>query len=151
MSLTTTPHLNFRGQARQALEFYQSVFGGQTSIASYADIHAIEDPTQADHVAFGRVDADNGFAIMAYDVQPSKDYDPGVNPFYITLHGTRGDEITAYWNALAETATTILTPLAPAPFSPLYGMLTDQYGITWIIGADTSPNPPENATAVGAP
>ncbi|HEY3943639.1 MAG TPA: hypothetical protein VGL78_00300 [Solirubrobacteraceae bacterium] len=61
MSVSTTPHANFRGQAREALEFYQSVFGGEISIATYADIHAVEETSQADHVAFGRVDAPNGF------------------------------------------------------------------------------------------
>jgi hypothetical protein len=80
MSVSTTTHVNFRGQAREALEFYQSVFGGEISIATYADIHAIEEPAQAAHVAFGRVDAPNGFTIMAYDVQPSKGYDPARTP-----------------------------------------------------------------------
>lgn len=65
MSVSTTAHVNFRGQAREALEFYQSVFGGDVSIATYTDIHAVEDPAQADHVAFGRGDAPNGFRIMA--------------------------------------------------------------------------------------
>ena len=139
MSVSTTAHVNFRGQAREALEFYQSVFGGDVSIATYTDIHAVEDPAQADHVAFGRVDAPNGFKIMAYDVQPSKGYDPGENPFYITLQGAEGDEIQPLWNSLAASATTILIPLAPAPFAPLYGMLTARYGVTWIVGADTAP------------
>jgi PhnB protein len=139
MSVSTTTHVNFRGQAREALEFYQSVFGGEISIATYADIHAIEEPAQADHVAFGRVDPLNGFTVMAYDVQPSKGHDPGENAFYITLQGTEGDEIQPLWDALADSATTILIPLAPAAFAPLYGMLTDRYGITWIVGADTAP------------
>jgi PhnB protein len=139
MSISTTPHVNFRGQAREALAFYQSVFGGKTSIATYEDIHAVENAGQADHVAFGRVDAPSGFTIMAYDVQPSKGYDPGENPFYITLQGTDGDEIQPLWDALAASATNILIPLAPAPFAPLYGMLTDRYSVTWIIGADTAP------------
>ncbi len=140
MSVSTTTHVNFRGQAREALEFYKSVFGGEISIATYADIHAVEEPAQADHVAFGRVDAPNGFTVMAYDVQPSKGYDPGENPFYITLQGTAGDEIQALWDALSDSATTVLIPLAPAPFAPLYGMLTDRYGVTWIVGADSAPH-----------
>jgi PhnB protein len=140
MSVTTTPHVNFRGQAREALAYYQSVAGGELSIATYADIDAVEDPQQADHIAFGRVDAPNGFSIMAYDVQPSKAYDPGENPFYITLHGDRGQEIQDLWNRLADSANAILIPLAPAPFSPLYGMLTDRFGLTWIVGADTAPD-----------
>jgi len=43
----------------------------------------------------------------------------------------------AHWDGLADGATTILIPLAPAPFAPLYGMLTDRYGITWIVGVET--------------
>ena len=46
------------------------------------------------------------------------------------------DEVTARWESLADNARATLIPLGPAPFAPLYGMLTDRYGITWIIGAD---------------
>ena len=138
MSVTTTTHVNFRGQAREALEFYRSVFGGEVTLATYADIHSVEDPAQADHVAFGRVDAPSGFAIMAYDVQPSKDFDPGTNPFYVTLQGTDGAEVRPLWDGLAADARTVLIPLAPAPFAPLYGMLTDRFGVTWIVGADAA-------------
>ncbi|HEY2519662.1 MAG TPA: VOC family protein [Streptosporangiaceae bacterium] len=140
MTVTTTAHANFRGQARAALTFYHSVFGGDLSLATYADIHSVESPSQAGHIAFGRVKAPNGFDIMAYDVQPSKGYDPGENAFYITLQGTDSDEIKAQWSGLADSATTILIPLAPASFASLYGMLTDRYGITWIVGVDTPQN-----------
>jgi PhnB protein len=47
MTVTTTAHVNFRGQAREALSFYQSVFGGDLSLATYADIHSVESPEQA--------------------------------------------------------------------------------------------------------
>jgi PhnB protein len=138
MTVTTTAHANFRGQAREALTFYRSVFGGDLSLATYADIHSAESPEHADNIAFGRVKAPNGFDIMAYDVQPSKRYNRGENAFYITLQGTDTDEVTAYWDGLADGASTILIPLAPAPFAPLYGMLTDRYGVTWIIGVEAS-------------
>ncbi|HET6188574.1 MAG TPA: VOC family protein [Trebonia sp.] len=137
MTVSTTSHVNFRGQAREALSFYQSVFGGDLSLATYTDIHSVESPEQADHIAFGRVKAANGFDIMAYDVQPSKGYNPGENPFYVTLQGNDPDEITAQWDGLAIGAT-ILIPLAPAPFAPLYGMVTDRFGVTWIVGVDAS-------------
>ncbi|MDX6300360.1 MAG: PhnB protein [Nocardioidaceae bacterium] len=136
MTISTTTHANFRGQARDALTYYHSVFGGELALATYAEIHSAETPETADHIAFGRVKAADGFDLMAYDVQPSKAYDPGENPFYVTLQGTGADEITARWNSLADDARAIHIPLAPAPFAPLYGMLTDRFGITWIIGVD---------------
>jgi hypothetical protein len=46
VTVTTTAHVNFRGQAREALSFYQSVFGGDLSLATYADIHSVESPEQ---------------------------------------------------------------------------------------------------------
>jgi PhnB protein len=138
MSVTVTAHLNFRGQAREALEFYQSIFGGEMSLATYADIDTVENPGQVDHIAFGRVDGPTGFTIMAYDVQPSKEYDAGQNAFYLNLHSSSGAEIQPLWDGLAADARAVLIPIAPAAFAPLYGMLTDRYGITWIVGADTA-------------
>ena len=134
MTVRTTPHINFDGAAREALEFYQSVFGGEIMLATYADIHAVENPSQTDQIAFGRVSAPNGFDIMAYDVQPSKSYNPGENAFYITLQGAVAEEIKSLWDDLGNGAAAILIPLAPAAFAPLYGMLTDRFGVTWIVG-----------------
>jgi PhnB protein len=134
MAVQTTPHVNFGGQARAALEFYHSVFGGEIALATYADIQASEKPSQDEQIAFGRVTAANGFDVMAYDVQPSKAFDAGQNAFYITLQGSDEAEVRAGWAALADGATEILIPLGPAPFASLYGMLTDRFGVTWIIG-----------------
>lgn len=136
MAVATTAHINFRGQAREALEFYKTVFGGETTIATYAMIHQVEDPAQADSVAWGQLEAPNGFRVMAYDVQTAKPFDHGQNAFYIALRGTDTDEIQGQWDKLADGAN-ILTPLAPAVFAPLYGMLTDRFGVTWIIDVST--------------
>ena len=83
MSVSTVAHLNFTGNARQALTFYHSVFGGQVMIATYAQVGVPQDSPRADqavfdavepnspdadHVAFGMVAADNGFRLAAYDV-----------------------------------------------------------------------------------
>lgn len=134
MSVKTTAHINFHGEARMALEFYQSVFGGEIVIATHADIYAAENDSHANQVAFGRLTAPNGFDLMVYDVQPSKPFERGENSFYITLEGKDADEIKDLWAALGAEAQAILIPLAPAPFAPLHGMLTDRFGITWIVG-----------------
>lgn len=64
---------------------------------------------------------------------------PGQNPFYIRLQGTGAEEIKALWDALGDAAAAAVIPLAPAAFAPLYGMLTDRFGVTWIVGAVDSP------------
>ena len=68
MSITTTAHLNFRGNARQALEFYHSVFGGQIMVITYGDFGMPKELPDASKVVWGQVAADNGFRVMAYDV-----------------------------------------------------------------------------------
>ena len=132
MSVSVTTHLNFRDDARAALEFYQSVFGGDLTIMTYGDMGAVEEPSQAKQVMWGQVAADNGFRVMAYDVQPSRSYSPGENPFYLALRGDTTEEITALWEKLSDGAT-VLVPLEQAQWAPLYGMLKDRFGITWVV------------------
>ena len=131
MTVDVTPHLNFRGDARQALEFYRSVFGGELTVASYADMGGT-DPETADHVTFGQVTADNGFRIMAYDAYPHLDWDRGSDPFFVSLRGTDPAELQGYWDRLVEGAE-VKQPIGPSAWAPLYGQLTDRFGITWVL------------------
>jgi PhnB protein len=132
MSVTTTTHLNFRGRAREALEFYRSVFGGHLVAISYADAHAVQRPDEADQIMWGQVQSEDGFQVMAYDVPASRAYHPGTDPVFVSVRGQDEDEIRRYWHALAEDAT-IKAPLEPATWAPLYGMLTDRFGVTWVL------------------
>ncbi|MBG0565586.1 VOC family protein [Actinoplanes aureus] len=132
MSITTTTHLNFRGQARAALEFYRSVFGGQAALVTYRDTGNVQDPAEAEQIMWGQVAAGNGFRVMAYDVPGHLSYDAGDRPVFVSVRGDDGDEITTYWTGLSEGAT-IIQDLAPAGWSPLYGMLKDRYGVTWVL------------------
>jgi PhnB protein len=137
MTIKTTTHLNFRGDARAALAFYQSVFGGQQAVVSYRDAGAVQNPAEADQVMWGQVEADNGFRIMAYDVPARLSWNPGEIPMFVSLRGNEVEEITGYWQKLAADAT-ILQPLAPAGWSPLYGMLRDRFGITWVLDVEVA-------------
>jgi PhnB protein len=132
LSITTTTHLNFRGDARAALEFYQSVFGGELAAVSYRDAHSIQEPAEADQLMWGQVQGGNGIHVMAYDVPSSLPYDAGVNPVFVSVRGTDVEEIRTHWSRLAEGAT-IVQELAPAGWSPLYGMLKDRFGVTWVL------------------
>lgn len=132
MSITTTTHLNFRGQAREALAFYQSVFGGQIMIATHSQAYPSFPPEEADLVAYGQVESAEGFRIMAYDVPGARPYDPGIAPVFVSVRGTDNEELTRYWTALAAGAT-VIQPLAPSGWAPLFGMLTDRMGITWVL------------------
>ncbi|MEU4546977.1 VOC family protein [Nonomuraea dietziae] len=132
MSVKSVTHLNFRGDARAALEFYQSVFGGDIAAVTYKDAGNMQDPAEADQVMWGQVVADNGFHVMAYDVPSRMPWDRGENSFFVSLRGETTEEVTAYWERLSAGAT-IVQPLAPAQWAPLYGMLTDRFGVVWVV------------------
>jgi PhnB protein len=149
MSITTTTHLNFHGQARAALEFYRSVFGGSITIASYSDFGMPADAPGAQNVVFGQVESDGGFRVMAYDIpgQPaevapgSTRRENGVTiteqPFFVSVRGETLAEVEAYWSALSVGAS-IVEPLAASAWSPGFGMLTDAFGVTWILDVAVS-------------
>lgn len=132
MSVTTTTHLNFRGDARQALDFYQSVFGGRTVAVTYKDAGSVQNENEADWVMWGEVAGDDGFHVMAYDVPSQLPWNRGENPFFVSVRGDDADEISALWRNLSE-GSTVVRPLEAAPWAPLYGMLTDRFGVTWVL------------------
>lgn len=86
----------------------------------------------AEQIKWGGVTAPDGFSIMAFDVPPRRAYDPGTDAVYVSVHGTDPEEITGYWKALAA-AGTVRADLAPAGYAPLYGMVTDRFGVTWVL------------------
>ncbi len=135
MSVTTTTHLNFRGAARAVLEFYRSVFGGEIAVLTYTDAHNVQDPSEADQVMWGQVQSGNGIHLMAYDVPVRMPYDQGINSVFVSVRGRDTEEITSYWTGLLEGAT-ILSDLAPAGWSPLYGMLKDRFGVVWVLDVE---------------
>ena len=132
MSVQVVTHLNFQGQARAALAFYRSVFGGELTQVTYAQLGRVAAPEDAERIAWGQVAAPNGFRIMAFDVASGTPWRQGENAFYVSLRGDSEQEIRALWQGLAQEAS-IVHPLAPAQWSPLYGMLEDRFGVTWVV------------------
>lgn len=150
MSVHTVAHLNFHGEAREALEFYRSVFGGDLTIATYGDFGLPEELPDAHKVVFGQIVAGNGFRVMAYDVPgpvapaapaPSTRRENGATitteKFFLSVRGETVDEVTPYWAGLSDGAT-VIEAFGPAPWAPAFGMLTDRYGITWIVDVAAS-------------
>lgn len=147
MTIQTTTHLNFRGDARQALTFYQSVFGGHTVITTYADFGMPQDLPGADHVVFGLVASDSGFRVMAYDIPgetagaiaggTSTRRENGTTvtdqALFVSINADTLDEARGHWDKLAD-GSTVVEPLAASAWSAGFGMLTDRFGVTWSVG-----------------
>lgn len=144
MTIQATTHLNFRGDARQALEFYHSVFGGHILISTYSDFGTPADVPGADKVVFGLVSAENGFRVMGYDVpgrtegsitgggSTRRENNTTITDqsLFISVGSDTLDELQDHWDALAVGAT-IVEPLAASAWSAGFGMLTDRFGVTW--------------------
>jgi PhnB protein len=92
----------------------------------------MQDPADADLVIWGQVVAANGFRIMAYDVPTAMPWNQGENAYFVSLRGDDIDEITAQWHKLCEGGAVLLA-LAPAQWSPLYGMVKDRFGVVWVV------------------
>lgn len=137
MSVTTVTHINLRGQARAALAFYQAVFSGELTQVTYAQMGNVQDPADADQIIWGQVVAANGFRIMACDVAAATPWSQGENAFYVSLRGDNAEEISAHWHKLSEGGA-VLHALAAAPWTPLYGMLKDRFGVVWVVDVAVS-------------
>ena len=146
MTIQTTTHLNFRGDARAALEFYQSVFGGHAVINTYADFGMPADLPGSDKVVFGLVAAENGFRVMGYDIpgqtegsiagggSTRRENNTTVTDqaLFVSIGSDTLDELQGYWDALSVDAV-IVEPLAASAWSAGFGMLTDRFGVTWSV------------------
>lgn len=145
MTIATTTHLNFRGTAREALEFYGTVFGGEVTLATSADFGMPAGVPGADRIVFGQVENAEGFRLMAYDIPGTSDAEATAGTtsrqngmtvtdrtFFQSLRADSLDELAGYWDALADGAS-IVEPLAASAWSPGFGMLTDRFGVTWVL------------------
>ncbi|WP_261164502.1 VOC family protein [Microbacterium sp. Marseille-Q6965] len=148
MSLSTTTHLNLPGTAREALTFYQGVFGGHIHVTTYGELGMPQDAPDAGKVVFGSVQADNGFRVMAYDIPGRSEPFAGRTtrehgmthteaPFFLSVRADSLDEARGYWDKLADGAT-IIEPLAASEWSAGFGMLTDAFGVTWSVDVASS-------------
>ena len=125
------PYLSFRDDAREAMEFYQSVFGGELHVNTFKEFGASEDPGEDDKVMHSTLEADNGITLMAADTPARMEHRPGTN-ISISLSGDDDAELSGYFEKLSDGGT-IREPLVAAPWGDKFGMLTDRFGIEWMV------------------
>ncbi|GAB3540967.1 VOC family protein [Arthrobacter tecti] len=138
MSARLNPYLGFRDTAKDAMTYYQSVFGGELTLSTFRDFHASEDEAELDKIMHGMLTTESGMVLMAADTPNSMDYNPG-NTFSISLSGEDENELQGYWDRLAGDGA-VTVPLEVAPWGDRFGMCTDKFGVAWLINiAGTSP------------
>ena len=127
MQSKLNPYISFQDNARQAMEFYKNVFGGNLTLNTFRESHMGD----SDLIMHAMLEADNGITFMAADTPPGMEHDRGA-VIRMSLSGDNEQELRGYWQKLSDGAA-IELPLETAPWGDTFGMLTDKFGIQWMV------------------
>jgi PhnB protein len=130
MASRLNPYLSFPGTARNAMEYYRSIFGGDLKVSTFGEF-GNQDAAVADKVMHAMLETDRGYALMASDLAPGMAHVPG-NNITISLSGDDGDELHAYWEKLTDGGQ-VTMPLEKQMWGDEFGMCTDKFGTPWMV------------------
>ena len=125
------PYLTFNGNAREAMEFYRTVFGGELAVSTFAEGGMEHDPADGDKLMHAQLEAENGMTLMGAD-DPSGMASSPPSGMSISLSGDDDAELSGYYQKLSDGGT-VVEPLVAAPWGDKFGMVTDRYGILWLV------------------
>ena len=126
MASKLNPYLQFKDNAREAMTYYQGVFGGDLVVNTFNEYGGA-----GDGVMHSQLDAPNGFTLMASDTPAGMQRNPGDN-ISISLSGDDGDELRRYWEKLSDGGT-VTMPLEKQMWGDEFGMCTDRFGVPWMV------------------
>jgi PhnB protein len=130
MASRLNPYISFDGNAREAMEFYKSVFGGTLAANTFGEFGDPDAPG-ADKIMHGMLETESGFTLMGADTPPGMAYNPGDN-ITVSLSGDDGDELRGYWEKLSSSGT-VAVPLEKQMWGDEFGQCVDQFGIGWLV------------------
>ncbi|WP_200210474.1 VOC family protein [Micromonospora coerulea] len=130
MSSRLNPYLSFSDDARQAMEFYQRVFGGTLTVNTFGEF-GNPDPALADRVMHAQLETDQGYTLMASDTPPEMERNVG-NNITVSLSGDDADDLRRFWTQLSEGGVVTL-PLEKQMWGDEFGMCVDRFGIGWMV------------------
>jgi PhnB protein len=130
MSSRLNPYLTFDGNAREAMEFYEGVFGGSLTLNTFGE-YGTDDPALSDKTMHAMLEGDRGFTLMASDIPPGTEHRPG-NNIAVSLSGDDAGELRGYWNELTSGGT-VSMPLEKQMWGDEFGMCVDRFGIPWMV------------------
>jgi PhnB protein len=131
MQSKLNPYLSFKDNTREAMEFYRTVFGGKLDLSTFKDYHASQDPNEDDLIMHSQLEAENGITIMASDTPNRMEYRAGTN-MSMSLSGDNEAELKGYFEKLSAGGT-VTMPLEKAMWGDSFGMLTDKFGVQWLV------------------
>jgi PhnB protein len=131
MASRLNPYISFTDNAREAMEFYQGVFGGTLVLNTFGDFGGADEAPFADKIMHGMLETDRGFTLMAADTPPGMDHNPGTN-ITVSLSGDDAEDLRGYWAKLSADGA-ITVPLEKQMWGDEFGACVDRFGIPWMI------------------
>jgi PhnB protein len=130
MASVLNPYVNFDGDAREAMEFYRDVFGGELRVNTFGE-YGNPDPSIADKTMHAQLETERGFTLMASDTPPGMERSAG-DTISLSVSGDDADELRGYWEKLSDGGT-VTMPLEKQVWGDEFGMLVDRFGIPWMV------------------
>ena len=134
MTSRLNPYLSFRDDARQAMEFYKSVFGGTLRVNTFGEFGSPEG-ADAEKIMHSQLEAENGFTLMAADTPAGMEHRPGTN-ISVSLSGDDADDLRGYWEKLSDGGT-VTVPFEKQMWGDEFGACVDRFGIPWMVNIGT--------------
>jgi PhnB protein len=129
MASRLNPYISFTDNARQAMEFYREVFGGELVLSTFGEYGATG--PEADMIMHGMLETPAGFTLMGADTPPGMEHQSG-SAITVSLSGDDGAELHGYWDALSAGGT-VTTPLEKQMWGDEFGSCTDRFGVAWLV------------------
>ena len=132
-------YLNFDGNCRDAMKFYERSLGGELHIMPFSEAQFDYPKEAKDRIIHARL-AKGSAVLMASDTMPDMPFKPG-NNFAICINCESSQELEKLFTAVGENGK-VTMPLQDTFWGARFGMLTDQFGINWMFNFE---KPKQNA------
>ncbi|GIF07801.1 VOC family protein [Actinoplanes siamensis] len=130
MTSRLNPYLTFDGNAREAMETYRSIFGGDLRISTFGEFGA-PDESIRDKVMHAMLETPQGYTLMASDTAPGMPFTPG-NTNTVSISGGAEDNLREFWDKLADGGT-VHVPFEKQMWGDEFGQLVDRFGVPWMV------------------
>ena len=127
MGTLLNPYLSFDGTAREAMQFYQAVLGGDLDVMTFGQYGG----SPAEGVMHSHLRTPAGFNLMGADSPEGESTTVGTN-VTLSLSGDAADVLGGYFEKLSEGGT-ITMPLEKQMWGDSFGMLIDKFGVRWMV------------------
>ncbi|AKK03896.1 VOC family protein [Corynebacterium epidermidicanis] len=135
MSIKNVPYFAFAGNAREAMEFYQSVFGGELNIMEFGQMGDPNLPEEMSHLV-AHAHLSGGVVELACSdyVEGFMGQDPYQigNHLSLSLWGDDIEEGRSYVEKLSQGGT-VNMPFEKQAWGDTYGHVTDKFGMAWSV------------------